>query len=100
MKGFSRFVDERFDIFSAFSFVLSLEVKRKSFVFDLSVNTGHFPQILSRAISTLLYTTPQRYQVLKDVSISKFVIRTGLWEWLRSVQIFNAILPSAFSTAA
>lgn len=68
IKGLSRFVDERFDIFSACSFVLGLEVKRKSFVFDLSVNTGHFPQILGRLISTLLYTSPQRYQVLKDVA--------------------------------
>jgi hypothetical protein len=35
-----------------------------------------------------------------EVVISKSVIRTGLWEWPRSVQIFNAILLSAFSAAA
>jgi len=39
-------------------------------------------------------------QELLDVRISKSVIRTGLWECLRSVQIFNAILLPAFSAAA
>jgi hypothetical protein len=39
-------------------------------------------------------------QYRSQVSNSKSVITTGLWEWLRSVQIFNAILLSAFSAAA